>query len=168
LWKIQAKNNLVMNIAFLFNASAPEFKGYYGIPILDHVLKTGVLQNSNRNMRLSLGDVLILFDVRPGMKDYSRVKEAVFASKDWSSMIEERVKETEGKIRVYCLLFENITTEIAKNLHDKIKDYPVYLGALAVDYSDPYQFLYYKQTIPEKCRINGLKLIFGRLKTAIF
>ncbi len=144
-----------MNIAFLFNASAPEFKGYYGIPILDHVLKTGVLQNSNRNMRLSLGDVLVLFDVRPGMKNYTQIREAVFSSKEWSSVMEDRIRETEGKIRVYCLLFENMTIEIAENLHKKIKDYPVYLGALAVDYSDPFQFSFYKQTMPEKCRING-------------
>lgn len=47
-----------MNIAFLFNSDAEEYGGIYGDAIEAKILQSGVLQNIQRHMRVSVGDVL--------------------------------------------------------------------------------------------------------------
>lgn len=51
-----------MNIAFLFNSDHEIYNGFYGYPILELILKQCILQNINRNMKVSVG-IYLLFQL---------------------------------------------------------------------------------------------------------
>lgn len=48
----------LMNVAFLFNSDDPKLGASYGLPIMESILATKVLQSKSRNMRVSIGDIL--------------------------------------------------------------------------------------------------------------
>jgi hypothetical protein len=55
-----------MNVAFLFNSDDPKYGGIYGDPIRNTVFGLGIVQASNRHMKVAVGDVLIYGKRRHG------------------------------------------------------------------------------------------------------
>jgi hypothetical protein len=81
-----------MIIALLFNSDAPEYGGYYGGPINRKVVSTGVLQESDRHMKMSVGDVLI-YSHSKTWSDYDELCERVYFAHTWGLLHEARPLE---------------------------------------------------------------------------
>lgn len=123
-----------MNIALLFNSDEPKFNGCYGDPIRKIVFGLGILQASQRHMKVSAGDVTI-YSHSGTWGHYDQLTERVYFGGSWSLFHERRLRETFRKATVYALIFENMTQEIARQLHEALDCEESYLGLMEVDYT---------------------------------
>jgi hypothetical protein len=151
-----------MNIAFLFNSDAPEYNGFYGYPINRKILSTGVLQASTRRMRCLIGDITTFSHVarRKENRTYADLAELdamVYQPSGWDRRILDRLEPILGRATVYCLVFENMTENIAVSLHDALAADQSYLGAMAADFSNPHHLVFFRNTLIDLCRLEGTK-----------
>ena len=109
-----------MNVAFLFNSDDPKYNGFYGDPIRNTVFGLGILQASNRHMKVSVGDVLIYGNAKT-WAEYDALTERVYFADTWSEFLLDRLRATFRKATVYALTFENMTRKIALALHEALK-----------------------------------------------
>lgn len=143
-----------MIIAVLFNSDDPKFKGYYGPPIRDIIFGTGVLQSSNRHMKVKHGDVLIYSHARTH-EDYERIAEATYFGTNWSRVKVERLRTSYMRETIWAWIIQNVTHQIAEHLDAALSSESSYLGLHAVDYSYPPHLALYRNSMPECCRIIG-------------
>lgn len=151
-----------MDVVFLFNSNDPKYKGIYGYRIKKKVLSTGVLQASNRRMRCLIGDVVTFSHVsrRKQNRSYADLAELeiqVYQPSGWDRRIWSRLERTFARATVYCLVFQNITAEMANSLHGALKSDRSYLGAMSVDYSYHPHLVFFRNSLIELCRIEGRK-----------
>lgn len=104
-----------MIIAVLFNSDDPKFDGYYGPPIRDTIFGTGVLQSSNRHMKVEHGDVLIYSHART-YEDYERIAEATYFGTTWSRVKSERIRASYMRETIWAWIIQNVTHQIAEDL----------------------------------------------------
>lgn len=147
-----------MNIAFLFNADHPSMNGMYGYHILKLILKTNILQNTKRNMKVSLGDILTYSAASqsntPTYDYLEQLNRMVYTPNSFNKLLQDKLEDTYNKATVYCWLFQNITIEIANLLHNELKNNIIYLGAMDVDYSNSYHLFFFKNSLIETYRVN--------------
>ncbi len=125
-----------MNIAFLFNSDHEEYDGFYGIPIMNKILRTNILQNTKRHMRLSIGDVLTYGIVSQSQnRTYAHLEEVcrkVYRPHKYNKLKETELESTFTTATVFCWVFQNMTYEIASNIDVILRDDKTYLGAMDV------------------------------------
>lgn len=143
-----------MIIAVLFNSDDPKFDGYYGPPIRDTIFGTGVLQSSNRHMKVKHGDVLIYSHART-YEDYERIAEATYFGTTWSRVKAERIRASYMRETIWAWIIQNVTQQVAEDLDASLSSESSYLGLHAVDYSYPPHLALYRNSMPEYCRIVG-------------
>lgn len=143
-----------MIIAVLFNSDDPKFEGYYGAPIRDRILGTGILQSSKRHMKVKHGDVLINSHART-YEDYERIAEATYFGTTWSRVRAERIRASYMRETIWAWIIQNVTHQIAEDLDAALLPESSYLGLHAVDYSYPPHLALYRNSMPEYCRIIG-------------
>ena len=139
-----------MNISFLFNSDDERFGGYYGEPIKRLVFKTGLLQSSQRHMKVSVGDVLIY-----GRPNFQELSERTYFSGRWSLLHEERLRSTFHVATVYAMTFENMTVVLAQALNSALVRDQSYLGCMEVDYSYGPHLVLFRNSMITKYRIKG-------------
>ena len=155
-----------MNIAFLFNADHPSMNGSYGFYILKQILATDVLQNSMRNMKVKVGDILTFSaatqSATPTYEYLDKLNKAVYLPKTFNKLLYKKLETTYKQATVYCWLFQNMTDKTANILHDKLKqNNEIYLGAMDVNYSNPLHLYFFRNSLIEMYRLhNGICSIF--------
>ncbi len=139
-----------MNIALLFNSDHPKFSGYYGDPIKATIFSTGLIQNSNRHMKMSVGDVLVY-----GHHNYDAINEALYFHSSWSLIHEDRLRSTFHRATVTAVIYENMPSALATSLHHALAFEDSYLGLQSIDHTHgPHLALYRNLMIP-KYRLVG-------------
>lgn len=150
-----------MNIAFLFNSDHPQLGGYYGGPVMDVVLKTNVLQQESRAMRVSVGDILTFGAVSlSNDRTYAaldRLCRAVYVPATFDRIKRPQLEATYTTATVYCWLFQNMTQIAAEQLHHKLQPLPYYLGCMDVDFSNPLHLQFFRNSLLERYRLSGTK-----------
>ena len=95
-----------MNVAVLFNADHPDLGGWCRASVMRRLLETKVLQSDDRNMRVSVGDILTFSAVsRSADRTYAhlvRVCRALYRPADLDLLIADRLEATHGKATVFC------------------------------------------------------------------
>ena len=143
-----------MNVAFLFNSNHPSLGGYYGPPVMDLILSAGVLQNLNRHMRVSVGDILTY-----GAVPSRRLEElcrSVYQPVTFGRLKRASLEAVFTTATVYCWLFQNMTEKAAQELHDRLSKKDSYLGAMDVDFANPLHLALFRNSLVEAYRISGL------------
>lgn len=143
-----------MIIAVLFNSDHHKYGGYYGPPIRDMILGSHVLQNSNRHLKVAIGDVLILAHSH-NHNQYARLAESTFFSHPWMLLKEDQLRATYSKATIYAWLIQNTTDTIAIELDNALRGDDAYLGMHGVDYSIPSHLALYRNSMVPYCRLRG-------------
>lgn len=143
-----------MNIALLFNSDHPSLGGWYGYSVMQKILSTGVLQTADRNMRVSVGDISTYGSVR-SYTERVQLCEAVYQPAAIDLLLHDKLRDTHGRATVYCWLFQNMTSVIARKLNDALVHCPSYLGAMGVDFSKPIHLSFFRNSLVEKYRLKG-------------
>lgn len=148
-----------MNIAFLFNSDHEIYNGFYGYPILELVLKQNILQKSNRNMKISVGDILTFSVIsRNGAFSYQKFYELnkkVYTSLKFNHLIQPKLENISQKATIYCIFIQNINEELSYKLHKSLKNDDSYLGAMDVDLSNKYHFYFFKYCLILSYRVHS-------------
>lgn len=147
-----------MNIAFLFDADHDDFDGSYGIPIMKLILQSGIA-DSERNMRISIGDILTAQFVSNSQENSMSYLKFV-CEKTYSSINFDRLYI--DKIRfdrtVFCWLFQNMDMILAEKIHSNLSICSgAYLGAMDVDFSNKFHLQFFRNSLIESYRIKGNK-----------
>lgn len=145
-----------MNIAFLFNSDFPDFNNYYGPPICELILSANVLQTCDRHMRVSVGDILTYGFA--GIRTYNElfaVCKALYQPTNYDNLLYEKLEPTYTSATVYSWLFQNMESKIADELHKELLKHESYLGAMDVDFANPMQLNFFRNSLVELYRIKG-------------
>jgi hypothetical protein len=143
-----------MNVAFLFNSDDPKYRGIYGDSIRNKVFGLGILQASNRHMKVSVGDVLIYGNAKSWV-EYDALTERAYFAGTWSEFLLDRLRATFRKATVYALTFENMTRKIALTLHEALRRDESYLGLLQVDFAYGPHLALFRNSMIELYRVEG-------------
>src|SRR5579884_3472772 len=153
------EGGIFMNATFLFNSDHPSLGGCYGLCVMDRILSTGVLQQANRHMRVSIGDILIydaaVNDETLTSSFLTRLCHAVYRPKSFDHLIYDRLGATHGKATVFCWLFQNMTAPIAERLHIRLASHAAYLGTMDVDFSESLHLRFFRNSLCEEYRFRG-------------
>jgi hypothetical protein len=141
-----------MNIALLFNCAVPEYNGVYRLPIHNKVFMPGIIQASGRHMKVWTGDVSTYSHSR---EHSNELCEHVYFAHTWARLHEARLRATFWGATVYALVFENLTKEIANNLHETLTPDHSYLGLQAVDYAYVPHLVVYRNSLIPAYRLQG-------------
>jgi hypothetical protein len=148
-----------MNTALLFNSDHPALGSWYGPPVMERILGTGVLQEADRFMRVSVGDVLTYSAAArgktPTVSWLIELCRSVYQPKEFDCLIRDRLDATHGKATVFCWLFQNMTQEIAEALNVNLLHDPAYLGAMDIDFANPLHLRFFRNSLPEVYRLHG-------------
>lgn len=110
-----------MNIAFLFNSEHPSLGNYYGPPVMDLILGSGVLQTYSHNMRVSVGDILSYISAcnnKTPTKSYLiELCLNVYKPVNFDRLDLPRLTNTFDNATVYCWLFQNMNQISAEAIH---------------------------------------------------
>lgn len=149
-----------MNVAFLFNSDHASLGGCYGPPVMDSILSTGVLQNSVRQMRVSIGDILThMVGSQGSANPASYIKSLcnnLYQPIHFDRLDRNQLSATHATAIVFCWLFQNMTESVAQALHDRLNQDPSYLGAMDVDFSLPLHLAFFRNKLIEAYRLNGV------------
>ncbi|MFJ5537364.1 hypothetical protein [Vreelandella titanicae] len=143
-----------MHVAFLFDSDDPKYNGFYGNPIRDEILGTNVLQESGRQMKVYIGDVLTYSKARD-KHHYFELSEAIYFSHQFQNLNAERIRATYLQRTIFVWVIENITISIASQLHDALQDNSAYLGMHGVELAFPIHLVFYRNYIGSQYRIIG-------------
>lgn len=146
-----------MNIAFLFDADHDDFDGYYGIPIMKLILQSGIA-NSDRNMRVSIGDILTTQFVSSSQeRSVSYLKfvcEKTYSPINFNRLYSDKLDQSMYKKSVFCWLFQNMDSTFAENVHTNLCSLSeAYLGAMDVDFSNEFHLQFFRNSLIESYRI---------------
>ena len=128
---------------------------------MDRILGAGVLQEANRHMRVSIGDILTYSAASasetPTVAFLVGLCRRAYQPKVFDKIIHERLEATHGKDTVFCWLFQNMTEPVGDALHKNLVSYPAYLGGMDVDFSDPLHLRFFRNSLCEEYRIYGTR-----------
>lgn len=142
-----------MIIAFLFNRRAYPANVDPWHFIRDAAFSPGIIQRSNRLVKLSVGDVLA--GLKPG-QDERALFAAAFGQSEWNKIDGTRLSL--GFPTVFGLVFENMPTALAEELGNALHPHRGYIGALSVHFEYPPHLALYRLTLPPLYRIEGRRL----------
>lgn len=145
-----------MIIAILFNSDDPRFDGYYGPPIKDLIFGTGVLQSSNRSLKIAHGDVLVYRHSKTAA-EYHRIAEATYFAATWSTVQAGRLRATYLKQTIWSWVIQNATRSLAEQLDTALRADAAYLGLLEVDFTLPAHLVLFRNSMPSYCRVQGTR-----------
>lgn len=137
-----------MNAAFLFNSDDPKYNGSYGAPIIETVLGGHIVKESNRHMKISIGDVLTYG------KPLHMIEKTYF-TKMRSQLFERKLRATFNLATIYSLTFENMTYQTALKLHEELKNDSTYLGWLEVNFKYGAHLDLFRNSMILKYRVKG-------------
>lgn len=143
-----------MIVALLFNSDHPKYDGFYGPPIRDTIFRTQVLQGAGRQLKILHGDVLIYSHAKTS-DDYRRLADATYFAGTWSTVDADRVRSTYLNATICAWTVQNVTLEVAQALDAALRQDDAYLGMHAVDYRIPFHLVFYRNSMPEYCRVLG-------------
>ena len=150
-----------MNVAFLFNSDHPSLGSYYGPPVMDMVLGSGILQGEGRPMRVSVGDILTFSAVsqskNPTYDFLEKLCRKLYTPDSFDRLNYPKLEATFRTATIYCWLFQNIIKDVAENLHNKLLSSDSYLGAMDVNFSTPLHLQFFRNNLIEKYRLNGIR-----------
>jgi hypothetical protein len=107
-----------MDIGLLFNPQHPTLGGVYGYAVMRLILGTGVLQSSNRHMRISRGDVVTTT---------TEASRELYVPRNLDLLIHERTDALFRPAAIWSWQFQNATVEIAVQLHEALLRCPSYI-----------------------------------------
>lgn len=140
-------------IAFLFDWSAYPDEVNYWETIREVVFKTGIIQKSDRHMKLVIGDVLV--GVERG-QDAAALYQAAFHNSSFRLVDEERLLS--GFPHVFGMVFENMPRTLAAELDSALLLHEGYLGALSVHLEFRPHLALYRSRLPPEYRLHGTRL----------
>jgi phage FluMu protein gp41 len=150
-----------MNIAIFYNSDHPDLGSWYGGSVMRRVLGSGVLQTTNRHMRVSVGDILTYPMTTSGrrktLSDVIDLCRAVYTPKEVDLLVRDRLAATHGRATVFSWVFQNMTGEIADALHRKLSPDSAYLGAMDVEFSKPLHLSVFRNSLHEAYRLRGAR-----------
>jgi hypothetical protein len=141
-----------MIIAILFNSDHPKYNFAYGRPIRDLILSSHILQSSNRHLKISLGDVLI-FSHAKTREEFIKLSEITYFALSWKKLKSEHLRSTYNNQTVFAWVIQNVTKQLALDLHKYLYPDDAYLGMHEVDFSYPIHLALYRQSMILKYRI---------------
>lgn len=142
-----------MIVALLFNWNAYDHEHNYWHAVRKTVFSTGIIQRSGRHMKLAIGDVLT------GLRssdDPRALYLGAFASRQFRLVDDDRLME--GFPTIFGMVFENMTRELASDLHEALQPHGGYLGAVSVHLEYPPHLTLFRARIPPHYRLEGRKL----------
>jgi len=145
-----------MRIAVLFDASHPQYTQYggnYGREIRNKILSTSVIQNSNRHVKVNIGDVLRIYSKAKSQSDYEFIAENTYFSHPWQLLVTEKLKTAHLKSIVFAWVIQNLDETTARQLHAALLTDDAYLGMHGVDLTNPAHLISY--SLSAKYRIKG-------------
>lgn len=143
-----------MNFAFLYNCDDPSFTGNYAYAFRGLVFETGVLQNCDRPMRFSEGDITT-FGHSKTYGDYKALTLRVVQPVSTAMLLEDKMADLLPNITVATMAFQNMTAGTAQELHSALLEHDCYLGAIDVDFSRPEHLVIFRNSLIEQGRLNG-------------
>ena len=146
-----------MNIAFLFNSDHEIYNGYYGGPILELVLKSNILQTTNRNIKVSVGDILTFSATSesetPTYDYFYKLNKKVYTPYKFNHLIQPKLENISKKSTIYCIFFQNILQNTAISLHNKLKNNDSYLGSMDINLNNQLHARFFKYSLITNYRI---------------
>lgn len=142
-----------MIIALLFDWRAYKQSDNYWHKIRKAVFATDIIQNSDRHMKLSIGDVIV--GIKNGQNPEALFN-AAFNNSDWSLLHEERVQN--GFPTVFGMVFDNMPRGLAEDLHEALFNHRGYIGALSVHLEFAPHLALYRNRLPPHYRLQGRRL----------
>jgi len=153
-----------MVIAILFNADDPKYGGNYGDSIRKTILETGVLQEANRKMKVSLGDVLF-YSYAETREQLSGLAEKTFFGHPGERLLSSKLRSVYANSTVFAWVVQNVTDVISEKMHNSLmsRSDASYLGIHQVDFAYPLHLVFYKSLMVEKYMIVGdsCKLLYS-------
>ena len=112
-------------------------------------------------MRVSVGDILT-FSAASQSEDRTyaaleRLCRAVYVPASFDRLRKSQLAATYTSATVYCWLFQNMTQAAAEQLHLKLQSVASYLGCMDVDFSNPLQLQFFRNSLIEKYRLTGTR-----------
>ncbi|HEY5305418.1 MAG TPA: hypothetical protein VIJ52_01940 [Pseudolabrys sp.] len=148
-----------MYIAFLFNSDHPSLGSWYGGSVLEMILKAGELQQSKRQMRVMVGDILTFSVGREyGIRtygDWALLTTAVVRPAGWSRISAKKLADALGTCTIYCWVFQNMDGALAERLAKSLSRRRAYLGAIEVEFSNELHLRFFRNCLIEKYRLDG-------------
>ncbi len=139
-----------MKTVFLFNADAQKFGGSYGYPIMKMIVEAEILQETDRNMIISLGDVLTY-----GRLNTLQQLQSVYVPHSWDRRKIDALEAIHNKGTVYCWVIRNIPKTLAEKLHQKLFPEESYLGAIDLNYAYLPHFAFFANGLIQRCRLHN-------------
>lgn len=143
-----------MIIAFLFDSDKAKLKGPYHDVIRALILDSGILQASQRHMKVRVGDVSIFGRAKTEL-DYLDLCERTYFVHPWRKLKENKLRNTFLKSTVYAWIIQNIANEIAIRLDEHRSNSPLYLGMHGIDFTYPSHLVLYRASMMDMYRIKG-------------
>ena len=109
-----------------------------------------ILQESNRHIKISIGDVLIPFNTTK-----SKIEDSLYFWHPWHRFHVDKLRSTYMVQTVFAWVVQNVTMEIAENLHVNLSSDEAYLGLHAIDFSYPIHLALYRNSMIPVYRISG-------------
>lgn len=146
-----------MNIAFLFNSDHPLFNGSYGFPIKKKILETNILQGTNRNIKISVGDILtfsaILESKDRTYEAFYQLNKKVYTPTQFKNLIQPKLEDTSKEATIYCIYIKNILEKTALLLHEQLLNYQPYLGSMDIDFNNKLHVHFFEVLLIPRYRI---------------
>ncbi|AFL69624.1 hypothetical protein [Sulfurospirillum barnesii] len=150
-----------MNVAFLFNSDHEKYHGFYGYPILKLILEKDIIQKSNRNMKVSVGDILTFSTASqskaPTYEYFYELNRQVYTPYNFNYLIQPKLTDLSQTVTIYCLFFQNMSENTAIFLHNSLKLDPSYLGSMDINLKNPYHVYFFKNSLITSYRLHGKK-----------
>lgn len=112
-----AEQGAGMHLALLFNSDHPAYRSNYDRATVRCVLRTGIIQNSYRHMKLGSGDVLIPNGTR---SQRDAMREAIYFEHGWGLRHAERLRAVQAARQPYAPFLP----EMQRFLKDMLKRSP--------------------------------------------
>lgn len=126
---------------------------------MDRILGTDVLQRTNRNMRISIGDIPTFSAAAqsktPTIAFLVETCRRVYMPNAFDRLIIDRLEATYATTTVFCWLFQNMAVPVAEKLHTKLAPDPAYLCAMDVNFSKPLHLGFFRNSLCENYRLYG-------------
>jgi len=113
-------------------------------------------------MRVSIGDIATYGaaarSATPTIAYLVDLCRLVYRPTKYDRLMRDRLEETYSKATVCCCVFQNMTPVIADALHSKLYGDPAYLGAMDVDFATPLHLSFFRNSLVEEYRLQGVRI----------
>ncbi|MCS6626941.1 hypothetical protein N0B44_28890 [Roseibacterium beibuensis] len=142
-----------MNVALLFDWKAYDHVSNYWDATRAAVFGTGLIQRSGRHMKLAVGDLIV---GHGDQADPARLYEVAFWHSKWRLVREQQLADAFPT--VFVMMFENMPSDLATDLHHALQAERGYLGAVSVHFEYPPHLVIYRAHLPPRYRVKGQAL----------